>query len=108
MIERTYNVYVHIEVQSHPPLCLGRSTLDGFRRCAHARIQVKSVLVPIKFMIGQEKYFVCLMSRRKFTRRFLVQSKLCDGEKIQSSERSTDRVNNPGGCLVGRYFTLFI
>ena len=54
------------------------------------------LLVPIKFMIGQEKYFVCLMSRRKFTRRFLVQSKLCDGEKIQSSERSTDRVNNPG------------
>ena len=26
------------EVQSHPPLCNGRSTLDGFRRYAHARV----------------------------------------------------------------------
>ena len=28
----------HSEVQSHPPLCDGRSTLDGFRRYAHARV----------------------------------------------------------------------
>ena len=28
----------HSEVQSHPPLCNGRSTLDGFRRYAHARV----------------------------------------------------------------------
>ncbi len=28
----------HSEVQSHPPLCNGRLTLDGFRRHAHARV----------------------------------------------------------------------
>ncbi len=28
----------HSEVQSHPPLCNGWSTLDGFRRYAHARV----------------------------------------------------------------------
>ena len=28
----------HTEVQSHPPLCNGRSTLDGFCRYAHARV----------------------------------------------------------------------
>ncbi len=27
-----------------------------------------------------------------------------DGQKIQSSERSINRVNNPEGCLVGSYF----
>ena len=32
----------HSEVQSHPPLCNGRSTLDGFRRYAHARVQAES------------------------------------------------------------------
>ncbi len=28
----------HSEVQSHPPLCNGRSTLDGFCHYAHARV----------------------------------------------------------------------
>ncbi len=42
----------HSEVQSHPPLCNGRSTLDGFRRYAHARVQTESGLVPIKLVIG--------------------------------------------------------
>ncbi len=42
----------HSEVQSHPPLCNGRSTLDGFRRYAHARVQAESGLVSIKLVIG--------------------------------------------------------
>ncbi len=46
----------HSEVQSHPPLCNngrnGRSTSDGFRRYAHARVQAESGLVPIKLVIG--------------------------------------------------------
>ncbi len=32
----------HSEVQSHPPLCNGRSMLDGFRRYAHARASLIS------------------------------------------------------------------
>ncbi len=43
---------VHSEVRSHPPLCNGRSTLDGFRRYAHARVQAESGLVSIKLVIG--------------------------------------------------------
>ncbi len=42
----------HSEVQSHPPLCNGRSTLDGLRRYAHARVQAESGLVSIKLVIG--------------------------------------------------------
>ena len=42
----------HSEMQSHPPLCNGRSTLDGFRRYAHARVQSESGLVSIKLVIG--------------------------------------------------------
>ncbi len=45
---------------------------------------------------------IFLLFSAKFTLHY------CDGEKIQSSERSIDRwidrVNNPGGCLVGSYF----
>ncbi len=46
----------HSEVQSHPPICNGRSTcwstLDGFRCYAHARVQAESGLVSIKLVIG--------------------------------------------------------
>ena len=42
----------HSEVQSHPPLCNRWSTLDGFRRYAHARVQAKNGLVSIKLVIG--------------------------------------------------------
>ncbi len=42
----------HSGMQSHPPLCNGRSTLDGFRRYAHARVRAKSGLVSIKLVIG--------------------------------------------------------
>ncbi len=42
----------HGEVQSHPPLCNGQSTLDGFPHYAHARIQDESGLIYIKLVIG--------------------------------------------------------
>ena len=42
----------------------GRSTLDGFRRYTHARVQAESELVSIKLVIGQ-KNFVLLISRQK-------------------------------------------
>ena len=55
----------HRGVQSHPPLCNGRSTLDGCRRCAHARVQADSGLVSIKLVIGSEKDLVSILSRQK-------------------------------------------
>ena len=39
-------------MQSHPPLCNGRSTLDGFRRYAYARVQAESGLGSIKLVIS--------------------------------------------------------
>ncbi len=33
-------------MQSHAPLCNGRSTLDSFRRYAHARVQTESRICP--------------------------------------------------------------
>ena len=42
----------HSEVQNHPSFCNGRSTLDGFRRYAHARVQAEDGLVSIKLVIG--------------------------------------------------------
>ncbi len=48
----------HSEVQSHPPLCNGRSTLDGFRRYVHARVQAESDWLRKRFCIpNTAKYF---------------------------------------------------
>ena len=57
-------------MQSHPPLCNGRSTLDGVRRYAHTRVQAESGLVSIKLVIGEEKDFVFLISRQKINCHF--------------------------------------
>ncbi len=54
----------HSEVQSHPPFYNGRSTLDGFRRYVHARLNAEGGLVSIMLVIGKKR-FLLLISRQK-------------------------------------------
>ena len=61
-------VYLHpgkcedSEVQSPPQLCNGRSTLGGFRRYAHARVQAESGLESIKLVLRKRFCIANIMS----------------------------------------------
>ncbi len=61
----------HSEVQSHPPLYNGRSTLDGFRRYAHAHIvfildfvlcELFSSFMFTIVLCGENKFWCCHFS----------------------------------------------